>query len=116
MLDLDSTGADLHSNAIAVDLDFDQLARRRPTLDGVRAHSEAARFGGQAMAEIADENRVAQDVQDVARSALFHQHRRDPCIESAIVEQGGDGMSEGLSGHVIEVRLELDELLALAER
>ncbi len=52
----------------------------------------------------------------MARSALFHQHRRDPCIESAIVEQGGDGVSEGLSGHVIEVRLELDELLALAER
>jgi hypothetical protein len=116
VLDLDPPGADLHPHAIAVDLDFDQLTRRRPTLDGVCAYPEAARFGRQAVAEITDENRVAQDVQYVARPALFHQYRYDPSIERAIVEQRGDGVGEGLAGHVVEIHLELDELLTLAER
>ena len=39
---------------------------------------------------------------------------RDPGVEGAVVEQRLDGVGERLAGDVVEVRLELDELLALA--
>jgi hypothetical protein len=57
------------------------------------------------VAEITDEYRVAQDVENVARSSLLHQYRNDPRVQRAVVEQHGDRMGERLTGHVIEIRL-----------
>ena len=75
MLSLHPARADLHPHAIAVDLDLEELAACRPALDPVRPHPEAACLVLEAPAEVADEDRVAENADDVARPPLLHEHR-----------------------------------------
>ena len=56
-----------------------------PTLDGVGSHTERARLVLQAMAQVADQDGIAQDADDVARPSLFHEHGRDPGVEGPVV-------------------------------
>ena len=63
-----------------------------------------------------DERGVGQDVQDVAGPALLHGDRAHPGVERAGLEGGGDGVSELLARHVVEVRLEQERRLPGTDR
>ena len=99
---------------LAVDLDFDLFAGQGIAGHLVLAEPERARFPGEGAGQPGDLLGLGQHTDHVGGPALFGQHGDQPGVESTGGHQDLDRVGQHLSGHVVHVGLEHQEVLSVA--